>query len=104
MKILAVAAWEMAERVEIGAKNDDLATFLEPYIQSGALNFLIGSGASTPAVAVAGNIESELNNLIEAGDSDDADLLCLDFIESISQTHEHPHAGYRRGDDNEGHR
>jgi hypothetical protein len=36
----------MAEIVEIGKGEKDTAAFLEPYIQSGSLSFLIGSGAS----------------------------------------------------------
>ena len=61
---------------------------LESYIQSGNLNFLIGSGASFPGITLAGNIESEINALIEAEKTEEADLAALSFIQKLELRHE----------------
>jgi SIR2-like domain len=59
----------------------------EAYIQSGNLNFLIGSGASLPAIGLVGNIEAEINELLEAGDGAGANLRALNFIEELEAQH-----------------
>lgn len=76
----------MAQIVEI-ERREDTAAYLGPYIQSGSLNFLLGSGASFPAIKVAGDIETEINNLLKIGDEDAANAKCLDFIEAIVEVH-----------------
>jgi hypothetical protein len=43
--------------------NDELLDRLKRLFQSGNINFLIGSGASMPAIPIMGNIEQELTNL-----------------------------------------
>jgi hypothetical protein len=54
----------MTEIVCIADDNQPAPKLLEPYLQSGNLSFLIGSGASYPAIKTAGNIEAEINSLL----------------------------------------
>jgi hypothetical protein len=77
----------MAEIVDIDANNEIASAFLGPYIQSGNLNFLIGSGASFPAIKTAGDIEVEINTSFAAGNEDCANKTSLDFIEVIDGVH-----------------
>jgi DNA helicase HerA-like ATPase len=77
----------MVEIVEIAPEGDHTSKLLAPYIQSGNINFLIGSGASFPAIVTAGNIETEINTLIADGDAEGASRRCLDFIEQIDTVH-----------------
>lgn len=76
----------MAQTIEI-EKIEDTAAYLGPYIQSGSLNFLLGSGASFPAIKVAGEIETEINNHLREDSEDVANSKCLDFIETIGDVH-----------------
>lgn len=39
-----------------------------------------------PAIQVAGNIEAEINSLLVGGNSEDANLMALDFIEELAET------------------
>lgn len=59
----------------------------ESYIQSGNINFLLGSGASLPAIKLAGDIEASINNLLENDQESTANLITLDFIESLEAQH-----------------
>jgi hypothetical protein len=77
----------MAETIELPADGDEAALVLGPYIQSGNLNFLLGSGASFPAIPTAGNIEAEINALLQAGDEENAARRCLNLIEEIDAAH-----------------
>jgi hypothetical protein len=73
----------MTEVVTIALDNEPAAKFLEPYLQSGNLNFLIGSGASAPAIKTAGTIESDINSLLAANKDIEADKKSLEFITTI---------------------
>ena len=73
----------MAKTISFGADDGDFLKLLEAYIQSGNLNFLIGSGASVPAIKLAGNIEHEIDALLQDKKEVEADLKALDFIEEI---------------------
>lgn len=77
----------MTQILEIDADDEVVTKFLESYVQSGNLNFLIGSGASCPAIKTAGNIETEIDLLLTFGDDDQANIKCLDFIEHIDDVH-----------------
>lgn len=77
----------MTEVVEIDADNKPAIELLQPYAQSGNLNFLIGSGASSPAIALAGTIETEINNLIAGGNEIEANKKCAGLIEKIGEVH-----------------
>ncbi len=71
----------------ISSDDEETAKVLAPYIQSGNLNFLIGSGASLPAIKTAGNIEKTLDELIKKGKKAEADREMVDFIEAIGKTY-----------------
>lgn len=75
----------MAETIILSGHHDEFSKRYGAYLQSGNINFLLGSGASMPAIQVAGNIEEEINELIAAGETDDADSRALSFIEDIDQ-------------------
>ena len=77
----------MVEVIYVDNKNENASAFLVPYVQSGTLNFLIGSGASFPAIKTAGNIEAEINKLLSEENNEAADLKCLEFIETIDDVH-----------------
>lgn len=76
----------MARTLVLSDKPEDVRKLTESYIQSGNLNFLVGSGASMPAIKVAGNIEAEINSLLIGGNVADADLKALEFIEELAET------------------
>lgn len=78
----------MAETIVLAADSDEVALVLGPYVQSGNLNFLLGSGASFPAITTAGNIEAEINALLKSGDEEGAARKCLGLIEQIDAAHE----------------
>lgn len=75
----------MVSTIKLGPSNDDLLKVLEGYIQSGNLSFLIGSGASLPAIPSFGNIESEINQLLAQGKEKEANSMALDFIEGVEK-------------------
>jgi hypothetical protein len=77
----------MAQIIEIEGGEESASAFLEPYIQSGSLNFLIGSGASFPAIKTAGDIEADINTLLKEGKDDAANNKCLEFIEAVDEVH-----------------
>lgn len=77
----------MARIVEVGENTEGALKRLEAYVQSGQINLLIGSGASLPAISVAGNIEADINAALEAHDEATARHLSLDFIEKIGAVH-----------------
>ncbi len=77
----------MAEIFEVTGNEEAFSKLLEAYIQSGNLNFLIGSGASLPAIKTAGNIEDDINKFLDQGKEAEADKKCLEFIEAINTVH-----------------
>jgi len=64
-------------------RRDDLRKTLLRTVQSGNLNFLIGSGASAPAIPIAGVIEKEIDTLLQAGKEDDAAKAAYGFLQTI---------------------
>jgi hypothetical protein len=76
----------MPDIVNLNSENEPAAQILEPYLQSGNLNFLIGSGASAPAIKTAGNVEAEINTLLAANNEIEANKKSLEFIAAISTT------------------
>jgi hypothetical protein len=51
--------------------------------QSGNINFILGSGASYPAIAVAGNVEKEIQTALEKGNVDEAEGKIYDLIKGV---------------------
>lgn len=75
------------------------ATLLERYIQSAHLNFLFGSGASMPAIQLAGTVEQEIDQHLAVGEHEEANKKALTFIEELEYQHGFLPAGYTDGDD-----
>lgn len=65
----------------------EAAQLLERYIQSAHLNFLFGSGASMPAISLAGNVEQEIDQHLAEGEDDEANKKALSFIEDLEYQH-----------------
>ncbi|MBM2294117.1 SIR2 family protein [Sulfitobacter pseudonitzschiae] len=89
--------------MEILELNDPekVARLLERYIQSAHLNFLFGSGASMPAIDLAGTVEQEIDQHLAASEHDEANKKALTFIEELEYQHGFLPAGYTEGDDTE---
>lgn len=73
----------MARVFDLAAQADDISKILARSLQSGHVNFLIGSGASFPAIPSAGDVEREIAKLFEAGDEEAAYLKLYDFLLTI---------------------
>ena len=77
----------MAVIVQIAGDDKDIRQLLRPYIQSGNLNFLLGSGASFPAITTAGNIEADINAHLLLGEKAEANFKAVELIEHIDAVH-----------------
>jgi len=78
---------------------EKIALLLERYIQSAHLSFLFGSGASIPAIQLAGTVEQEIDQHLTASEHDEANKKALTFIEELEYQHGFLPAGYTEGDD-----
>lgn len=67
-------------------ENKRIDEMLFKLFQSTRLNVLVGSGASMPAITIAGNLEAEVQALYDAGDDDGATNRLYDFLLSINQS------------------
>src|SRR5688572_25210543 len=72
----------MAKKICTTKEAEDLTALLTKGMQSGNVSFLIGSGASYPAIPIAGNIEAELNNLFKT-DKPAFESKRLEFLSAI---------------------
>ncbi|EBY8829767.1 SIR2 family protein [Salmonella enterica] len=63
--------------------------YFERVFQSANINFLIGSGASLPAISILGNIENELQKLIHLEDEEGYFDKAAEFLHSVWIPHEH---------------
>lgn len=75
----------MARAVRLDQLATDPTVSMSRAIQSGRLNFLIGSGASRPAIAVAPTVEKEIAELIDKGDLESADRKMYEFLCEIER-------------------
>jgi hypothetical protein len=78
---------------------EKVARLLERYIQSAHLNFLFGSGASIPAIQLAGTVEQEIDEHLTASEYTEANEKALTFIEELEFQHGFLPSGYTEGDD-----
>lgn len=62
---------------------DDFRAAFTSYLQSGNINFLIGSGASMPAISVAFDIEREIDTLVRAEKIEKANVVAYGFIRDL---------------------
>jgi hypothetical protein len=75
----------MARIQEVGATNDALSKDLSRSFQSAHINFLIGSGASHPAIPLAGEIERQVEALHDAGNLEEAALRICSLLRSVQE-------------------
>jgi hypothetical protein len=73
----------MARVFNLDTAAEDIRKNLARSFQSANINFLIGSGASYPAIPSAGAVEEEIATLFETGDEDSAYLKLYDFLATI---------------------
>lgn len=73
----------MARAFTIDTASDEIRTNLARSFQSANINFLIGSGASHPAIPPAGAVEEEIATLFDSGDDDAAYLKMYDLLATI---------------------
>lgn len=69
--------------------NDNDRNYFERVFQSANINFLIGSGASLPAISVLGNIENELQDLINKDDEESYFNKAAEFLGTVWRPHEY---------------
>ncbi|MBZ6397834.1 MULTISPECIES: SIR2 family protein [Pantoea] len=69
--------------------NDNDRDYFERVFQSANINFLIGSGASLPAISVLGNIENELQDLINKDDEESYFNKAAEFLGTVWRPHEY---------------
>jgi hypothetical protein len=75
----------MARTIEIAGSGTDFSKSLARSFQSGRINFLIGSGASLPAIPIAGAIEQEIRLLYDFGDDIEARKRLYAFLRGIHE-------------------
>jgi hypothetical protein len=73
----------MARVFNLDTAAEEIRKNLARAFQSANINFLIGSGASHPAIPSAGAVEREIANLFEAGDEVAAYLRLYEFLATI---------------------
>lgn len=85
-------------KLELGDQAD-VARVLERHIQSAHINFLFGSGASIPAIQLAGTVEQEIDAHLAALRHEEANLEALNFIEELEYQHGFLPDAFTDGDD-----
>ncbi|MBL7716608.1 MAG: SIR2 family protein [Bdellovibrionales bacterium] len=73
----------MAKVVKTDEDKKHFREALSRLLQSGNINFILGSGASYPAIAVAGNVESEIQTALEEGEINEAEGKIYDLIKGV---------------------
>lgn len=73
----------MARILEVASFDEALRKRLTRSFQSGNITFLLGSGASFPAIPVAGDIEAEIAKLLTDKQDDDAYSKMYEFLLTI---------------------
>lgn len=75
----------MARILNLQGMDKDICKALARSFQSGHVNFLIGSGASYPAIPAAGQVEKEIADLFEGGDDAAARQRMYEFLSSVQE-------------------
>jgi hypothetical protein len=73
----------MAHTVDLVSGADDLRRGLSRAFQSGHINFLIGSGASTPAIPIMAGVEQQIAAFLTAGQDEQARLALYNFLAAV---------------------
>lgn len=75
----------MAKLIQLTEDTKDvIADILRSRFQSGHISFLIGSGASLPAILVAGDVEAEAQALFEEGKEQEAEKKLAGLLNSVN--------------------
>lgn len=74
----------MARMVDVTAR-DDIQKLCRKLFQSGNINFLLGSGASHPAIPVVGAVEKEIVELFDDDKLDEANLKMYEFLALVQE-------------------
>lgn len=64
---------------------DEIASLLTSRFQSGHINFLIGSGASYPAISLTGNVETDVQDLFKKKKTQEARKKLAEFLNSVNE-------------------
>ena len=83
---------------DIDQDPEDIENTLARALQSARTNFLIGSGASLPAIPLTGDIESQINTLLAANKYTEAATMMVTFITGIQSPTSQLVAGERPSD------
>ncbi len=67
-------------------ENKQINEMLFKLFQSTRLNILLGSGASMPAISIAGDLEAEVQALYDAGNNDEATKRLYEFLALINHS------------------
>ena len=70
----------MAKIINIDTDKSEFIKNLQKAIQSANLNFIIGSGCSNPALLALGNVEQEVQKLLEENKNGEADQKLAEFL------------------------
>lgn len=73
----------MANIIYAEVDNQIILNLLIRTFQSGNINFLIGSGASSPTIPIGGDIELEIYNLLEENKDDEANIKFYELLRSV---------------------
>lgn len=73
----------MAKIVKTEDEKKNFRDVISRLFQSGNINFILGSGASSPAIAVAGDIEKDVRALLESGKTNEAEEKVYDLIKGV---------------------
>jgi len=71
----------MANEIALPEKKHLLNDVLRKSFQSANINFIIGSGCSSPAIEILGNIENAIQELLTSGNHDEADKQMCEFLQ-----------------------
>ena len=74
----------MANHLTVANNAKEIQEMFFKLFQSTRLNFILGSGASMPAISIAGNLEVEVQEAYDAGNEDEATLRLYNFLAQIN--------------------
>jgi hypothetical protein len=83
----------MARIYTLTDSNEDIKRVLTRSLQSAHINYLIGAGASFPAVAVAGSVEQEIAALFESNQEEEGRERMYGFLAGVQEPTNHLIAG-----------
>src|SRR5947207_3256808 len=75
----------MARTIGLDALANDPRKALARSLQSGHINFLIGSGASLPAIEAAGALERKVAELLDAGKAAEGQVAMYTFLSKLQE-------------------